>query len=253
MTVRTRLAGLRRNDSDAVAGQSIGTMTDEELTSVRQDLQTDITVVGCGGAGGNTVNRMHEEGIKGAKLVAANTDVQHLVDEVAANTKILIGRKRTGGRGAGSVPKIGEEAAQEDIDDIQQSIDGSDMVFVAAGLGGGTGSGGAPSSHRPRRKPAHSPFLSSRFRSPPRVNGAVLTPTLASNDSVRSRTIIVVRTTACWTMRRRCRCRTRQDLCRVLMRSVRDDRRPSRPRSTWIRRRSDHGERRRRDDWPRRI
>jgi cell division protein FtsZ len=121
-----------------------GTMTDDELASVVKDLETKITVVGCGGAGGNTVTRMMEEGIHGAKLVAANTDAQHLADEVAADTKILIGRKRTGGRGAGSVPKIGEEAAQEDIEDIQQSIDGSDMVFVTAGLGGGTGTGAAP-------------------------------------------------------------------------------------------------------------
>src|SRR6056297_540884 len=121
-----------------------GQMTDEELASVVEDLETKITVVGCGGAGGNTVTRMTEEGIHGAKPVAANTDAQHLADEVKADTKILIGKKRTGGRGAGSVPKIGEEAAQEDIEDIQQSIDGSDMVFVTAGLGGGTGTGAAP-------------------------------------------------------------------------------------------------------------
>jgi cell division protein FtsZ len=121
-----------------------GQMTDEELADVVEDLETKITVVGCGGAGGNTVSRMMEEGIHGAKLVAANTDAQHLADEVAADTKILIGKKRTGGRGAGSVPKIGEEAAQENIEDIQQSIDGSDMVFVTAGLGGGTGTGAAP-------------------------------------------------------------------------------------------------------------
>ncbi|WP_436923124.1 cell division protein FtsZ [Halosimplex amylolyticum] len=121
-----------------------GQMSDEELADVVKDLETKITVVGCGGAGGNTVTRMMEEGIHGAKLVAANTDAQHLADEVAADTKILIGRKRTGGRGAGSVPKIGEEAAQENIEDIQQSIDGSDMVFVTAGLGGGTGTGSAP-------------------------------------------------------------------------------------------------------------
>jgi len=121
-----------------------GQMTDEELADVVKDLETKITVVGCGGAGGNTVSRMTEEGIHGAKLVAANTDAQHLADEVKADTKILIGKKRTGGRGAGSVPKIGEEAAQENIEDIQQSIDGSDMVFVTAGLGGGTGTGAAP-------------------------------------------------------------------------------------------------------------
>jgi len=121
-----------------------GRMTDEELADVVTDLETKITVVGCGGAGGNTVTRMMEEGIHGAKLVAANTDAQHLADEVKADTKILIGKKRTGGRGAGSVPKIGEEAAQENMEDIQQSIDGSDMVFVTAGLGGGTGTGAAP-------------------------------------------------------------------------------------------------------------
>jgi cell division protein FtsZ len=121
-----------------------GQMTDEELADVVKDLETKITVVGCGGAGGNTVTRMTEEGIHGAKLVAANTDAQHLADEVDADTKILMGKKRTGGRGAGSVPKIGEEAAQENIEDIQQSIDGSDMVFVTAGLGGGTGTGAAP-------------------------------------------------------------------------------------------------------------
>ena len=121
-----------------------GQMTDEELADVVKDLETKITVVGCGGAGGNTVTRMTEEGIHGAKLVAANTDAQHLADEVAADTKILIGKQRTGGRGAGSVPKIGEEAAQENIEDIQHSISGSDMVFVTAGLGGGTGTGAAP-------------------------------------------------------------------------------------------------------------
>jgi cell division protein FtsZ len=121
-----------------------GTMTDEELAGVVKDLETKITVVGCGGAGGNTVTRMADEGIHGAKLVAANTDAQHLATEVEADTKILMGRQRTGGRGAGSVPKIGEEAAQENIEDIQASIDDSDMVFVTAGLGGGTGTGSAP-------------------------------------------------------------------------------------------------------------
>ncbi len=135
-----------RTDDTTTSGNpsTSGTMSDEELAEVVEDLETKITVVGCGGAGGNTVTRMMEEGIHGAKLVAANTDAQHLADEVEADTKILIGKKRTGGRGAGSVPKIGEEAAQENIEDIQQAIDGSDMVFVTAGLGGGTGTGAAP-------------------------------------------------------------------------------------------------------------
>ncbi|QLK25022.1 cell division protein FtsZ [Natrinema zhouii] len=120
-----------------------GTMTDDELEDVLQDLQTDITVVGCGGAGGNTINRMEEEGIHGAKLVAANTDVQHLV-EIEADTKILMGKEKTSGRGAGSLPQVGEEAALESQQDIYDAIDGSDMVFVTAGLGGGTGTGSAP-------------------------------------------------------------------------------------------------------------
>jgi cell division protein FtsZ len=136
----TNQTGSSAADDVSTSGQ----MSDEELADVVQELETKITVVGCGGAGGNTVTRMMEEGIHGAKLVAANTDAQHLADEVKADTKILIGKKRTGGRGAGSVPKIGEEAAQENIEDIQQSIDGSDMVFVTAGLGGGTGTGAAP-------------------------------------------------------------------------------------------------------------
>jgi len=86
---------------------------------------------------------MQEEGIHGATLVAANTDVQHLV-EIEADTKILIGEQKTGGRGAGSLPQVGEEAALESQDDIIDAIDGSDMVFVTAGLGGGTGTGSAP-------------------------------------------------------------------------------------------------------------
>ncbi|ADQ68055.1 cell division protein FtsZ [Halogeometricum borinquense] len=136
-----RTVGGLENDSEQI--RRSGTMTDEELKNVLQDLQTDITVVGCGGAGGNTVNRMHEEGIKGAKLVAANTDVQHLV-EIDADTKILMGEQKTQGRGAGSLPQVGEEAALESQEEIYDAIEGSDMVFVTAGLGGGTGTGSAP-------------------------------------------------------------------------------------------------------------
>ncbi|PSQ05901.1 cell division protein FtsZ [Halobacteriales archaeon QS_6_71_20] len=132
-------------DSDGSDGDAprSGKMTDEQLQDVLKDLQTNITVVGCGGAGGNTVNRMHEEGIRGATLVAANTDVQHLVN-IEADTKILMGQEKTQGRGAGSLPQVGEEAAIESQSEIRESLDGSDMVFVTAGLGGGTGTGSAP-------------------------------------------------------------------------------------------------------------
>ncbi len=122
---------------------SSGSMTDEELRDVLSELETNITVVGCGGAGSNTINRMHEEGIHGARLVAANTDVQHLV-EIDADEKILMGQEKTGGRGAGSLPQVGEEAAIESQEEILQELRGSDMVFVTAGLGGGTGTGAAP-------------------------------------------------------------------------------------------------------------
>ena len=124
-------------------GRPTGEMTDDELQDVLQELQTNITVVGCGGAGGNTVDRMATEGIHGAKLVAANTDVQHLVN-IEADTKILMGKEKTQGRGAGSLPQVGEEAAIESQEEIHNSIAGSDMVFVTAGLGGGTGTGSAP-------------------------------------------------------------------------------------------------------------
>ncbi len=120
-----------------------GSMTDEELLEVINDLETNITVIGCGGGGGNTVNRMEEEGIHGAQLIAANTDAQHL-HQVNADEKILIGQQKTKGRGAGSVPQVGEEAALESQDEIHEALDGSDMVFVTAGLGGGTGTGAAP-------------------------------------------------------------------------------------------------------------
>jgi cell division protein FtsZ len=117
--------------------------TDEELQEMLVDLQTDITVVGCGGAGGNTVNRMYEEGIEGATLVAANTDAQHLY-EIDYDRMILMGKEKTKGRGAGSLPQVGEEAALESQDEIYDAVEGSDMVFVTAGLGGGTGTGSAP-------------------------------------------------------------------------------------------------------------
>ncbi|MFB6253788.1 MAG: cell division protein FtsZ [Halobacteriaceae archaeon] len=133
----------QENDHNQRTGNSTGQMDDSELRDVLDDLQTNITVVGCGGAGSNTVNRMHEEGIHGAKLIAANTDVQHLV-QTEADVKILMGKNKTEGRGAGSLPQVGEEAALESQEDIYDAIEGSDMVFVTAGLGGGTGTGSAP-------------------------------------------------------------------------------------------------------------
>jgi len=116
---------------------------DQELEEVLKTLQTNIIVVGCGGAGSNTITRMMEEGIEGAELIALNTDAQHLRGTIA-DRKILIGKERTRGLGAGSLPQIGEEAALESQEELRASVAGADMVFITAGLGGGTGTGAAP-------------------------------------------------------------------------------------------------------------
>ncbi|OKY77582.1 MAG: Cell division GTPase FtsZ family [Candidatus Methanohalarchaeum thermophilum] len=116
---------------------------DKEIKEVVKELGTTIRVVGCGGGGSNTINRMMEEGIKGSELIALNTDAQHLVN-TNAHKKILIGKNRTKGLGAGSLPKIGQEAAEENKKELEQALKGSDMVFVTCGLGGGTGTGAAP-------------------------------------------------------------------------------------------------------------
>lgn len=116
---------------------------DEELEQLLANQRAKIKVVGTGGAGNNTINRMMEVGIKGADLIAVNTDAQDLL-YTDANTKILIGREATGGLGAGSIPQIGEEAARESEHDLKQALAGADMVFITCGLGGGTGTGSAP-------------------------------------------------------------------------------------------------------------
>ncbi|APX73048.1 cell division protein FtsZ [Companilactobacillus allii] len=102
-----------------------------------------IKVIGVGGAGGNAVNRMVDSGIKGVQFIAANTDVQAL-ESSQAETKIQLGPKLTRGLGAGSNPEIGQKAAQESEESIKEALDGADMIFITAGMGGGTGTGAAP-------------------------------------------------------------------------------------------------------------
>ena len=116
---------------------------DRELEEVLASLTTTIKVVGCGGAGTNTISRCVVSQITGAELIALNTDAQHLLLAEAPN-KVLIGRHLTHGLGAGSLPQIGEEAAKESEQDIRNAIGRADMVFVTCGLGGGTGTGSAP-------------------------------------------------------------------------------------------------------------
>lgn len=102
-----------------------------------------IKVIGVGGGGGNAVNRMIESGIKGVDFIVANTDLQ-VLNASKAPVKIQIGAELTGGRGAGSKPEIGREAALESRNEIEAALAGSDMVFVTCGMGGGTGTGAAP-------------------------------------------------------------------------------------------------------------
>ena len=102
-----------------------------------------IKVVGVGGGGNNAVNRMIASGLKGVEFIAINTDAQALVHAMAQN-RMQIGEKLTRGLGAGARPEIGEKAAQENRDDIIKALQGADMIFVTAGMGGGTGTGGAP-------------------------------------------------------------------------------------------------------------
>ena len=102
-----------------------------------------IKVVGCGGAGNNAVNRMVEYGLRGVEFVAINTDRQALSQSKAEN-KIQIGEKLTKGLGAGAKPEIGKAAADETKDEISKMLKGSDLVFITAGMGGGTGTGAAP-------------------------------------------------------------------------------------------------------------
>ncbi len=102
-----------------------------------------IKVIGVGGGGNNAVNRMISAGLRGVEFIAINTDKQALFLS-KANTKIQIGDKLTKGLGAGANPEIGEKAADESKDEIAQAVKGADMVFVTAGMGGGTGTGAAP-------------------------------------------------------------------------------------------------------------
>ena len=119
------------------------TVGDEELQKTLERARTVIKVIGCGGSGTNTIQRMTEEGIFGAELYALNTDAQHLLFS-KVERKLLIGKKTTRGLGAGSIPRLGEEAARENETDIKGIVENADMVFVTCGLGGGTGTGAAP-------------------------------------------------------------------------------------------------------------
>lgn len=117
--------------------------TDKELKELLERRRTQIKVIGAGGAGNNTITRLMQVGIAGAETIAINTDAQDLL-YTDSDKKILIGKQLTAGLGAGADPKIGNEAAKETKDEIKKALQGADMIFLTAGLGGGTGTGSLP-------------------------------------------------------------------------------------------------------------
>ena len=118
-------------------------MEEKDISEVRMAPDVVIKVIGVGGGGGNALNRMIETGIEGVDYIAVNTDAMAL-NSSKSPVKVQIGQKLTGGRGAGAKPEIGEKSAQENKDEIAAAIKDSNMVFISAGMGGGTGTGAAP-------------------------------------------------------------------------------------------------------------
>lgn len=114
-----------------------------ELDDTGLDQFAKIKVIGVGGGGSNAINRMIESGLKGVEFIAVNTDAQALLHSMAPK-RMQIGEKLTRGLGAGARPEIGEKAAEENRDELIEALQGADMVFITAGMGGGTGTGAAP-------------------------------------------------------------------------------------------------------------
>ncbi|HDM36531.1 MAG TPA: cell division protein FtsZ [Candidatus Syntrophoarchaeum butanivorans] len=134
------LDSLVENASKYDARSKVNTVSDEDLEMFGTPR---IMVIGCGGAGNNTINRLYEIGICGAETIAINTDKQHL-DMVKADKKVLIGKTLTRGLGAGGFPDIGRKAAEIARGTLEEILADVDMIFITAGMGGGTGTGSAP-------------------------------------------------------------------------------------------------------------
>lgn len=143
-----------------------------------------ITIVGCGGAGGNTITRLNKLGVKGADTIAINTDKQAL-DLVEADHKLLIGGRITRGLGAGGFPDVAERAARESSHEIEDLIKGSDLVFITAGMGGGTGTGSAPVVAEIAKK--HNAVVTCMVSTPFNVERARLIKADEGLDSLRTK------------------------------------------------------------------
>ena len=135
-------AASSNNDSRS-SGASSFSADDDELRKLVESIQVRISIIGCGGGGSNTIHRLTTAGVAGATLVAANSDARHLL-AIRAPNKILLGKATTKGLGAGAIPEVGRSSAEEAQDDLRKFVDGRQVVFVTAGMGGGTGTGSAP-------------------------------------------------------------------------------------------------------------
>jgi cell division protein FtsZ len=137
--IEEALAGIHTGPAKAdSADQPPDDSGESEIESIARGIDVCIKVIGCGGAGSNTVDRCTESGVSGVDLCAINTDAKHLLS-IKAQKKLLIGKMITRGLGAGAKPEVGERAALENIEDIRGCVKGAQIVFVTAGMGGGTG------------------------------------------------------------------------------------------------------------------
>ncbi|RLG14888.1 MAG: cell division protein FtsZ [Candidatus Nanohalarchaeota archaeon] len=135
-------------DSDIVGAENIPieektSIQDQKLEQMLIENEAKISVIGIGGMGSNAINRLSTIGIQGATTIALNTDIKHL-KTISADKRILIGAQLTRGLGAGGFPDVGKQAAEETISNVKKEIGDADMLFIVAGMGGGTGTGAAP-------------------------------------------------------------------------------------------------------------
>ena len=140
--VKSALANMQEAQTVPAPSTGEDSVADAEIRKIAQQLEVSIKIIGCGGGDCNTINRCVDAGISGAQLCAINTDAKHLLT-VRAPSKVLIGRSSTRGLGAGAIPSVGEQAARENEPELRNFLNGANIVFVTAGMGGGTGTGSA--------------------------------------------------------------------------------------------------------------
>ncbi len=136
---------LKNNNQNLFSGSFLNKVNKGESMEIKPEIETfaRIKVVGVGGSGGSIISRMIESNLKGVEFVAVNTDAQAL-HNCEASLKVHIGKEITRGLGAGSDPELGKKSAQEDSEEVYESLKGTDMIFITYGMGGGTGTGGGP-------------------------------------------------------------------------------------------------------------